>query len=220
VGVSKERAAENRRAIVAAASRLFRERGVDGVGLTELMKEAGFTQGGFYNHFPSKDALVAEVVASAMIEGGEQFAKRQRLLRPAAVDALSHHIEFYLSSGHRDDIDGGCPVAGFAGDARRLRDDARSNYAAGVEAMIGMIEGLVTASGGDLRGERTLRERATRIYCEMAGALLLSRAVKDVAPALASELLETSRRGVSAVAPSARRRAAPRGRSPKSLRGR
>ena len=49
--MSREKAAENRRAIVAAASQLFRERGVDAVGLNELMKHAGFTQGGFYNHF-------------------------------------------------------------------------------------------------------------------------------------------------------------------------
>jgi TetR/AcrR family transcriptional repressor of nem operon len=69
LGVSREKAAENRRAIVAAASQLFRERGVDAVGLNELMKQAGFTQGGFYNHFESKAALVAEVLASAMVQG-------------------------------------------------------------------------------------------------------------------------------------------------------
>ncbi len=68
MGVSREQAAENRRAIVAAATQLFRERGVDAVGLNELMKHAGFTQGGFYNHFESKAALVAEVFASAMAE--------------------------------------------------------------------------------------------------------------------------------------------------------
>src|SRR5580698_6889896 len=67
LGVSREQAAENRRAIVAAATQLFRERGVEAVGLNELMKHAGFTQGGFYNHFESKAALVAEVLASAML---------------------------------------------------------------------------------------------------------------------------------------------------------
>ena len=61
--MSREQAAENRRAIVAAATRLFRERGVEAVGLSELMKRAGFTQGGFYNHFESKADLVAEVLA-------------------------------------------------------------------------------------------------------------------------------------------------------------
>ena len=54
LGVSREQAAENRRAIIAAATQLFRERGVEAVGLNELMKHAGFTQGGFYNHFESE----------------------------------------------------------------------------------------------------------------------------------------------------------------------
>jgi len=63
VGVSKEQAAENHRAIVSAATQLFRERGTDAVGLSELMKHAGFTQGGFYNHFESKAALVAAGLA-------------------------------------------------------------------------------------------------------------------------------------------------------------
>jgi AcrR family transcriptional regulator len=76
--VSREQAAENRRAIVAAATRLFRERGVEAVGLSELMKQAGFTQGGFYNHFESKADLVAEVLASAIAEGNAEFAKMAR----------------------------------------------------------------------------------------------------------------------------------------------
>ena len=78
MGVSREQAAENRRAIVAAATRLFRERGVEAVGLSELMKHAGFTQGGFYNHFESKADLVAEVLASAIAEGNAEFAKMAR----------------------------------------------------------------------------------------------------------------------------------------------
>ncbi|SIO71916.1 transcriptional regulator, TetR family [Burkholderia sp. GAS332] len=74
MGVSRQQAVENRHAIVAAAEKLFRERGVDAVGLAELMKAAGFTQGGFYNHFKSKDALVAAVMEKAMEDGGETYA--------------------------------------------------------------------------------------------------------------------------------------------------
>ena len=69
MGVSKQQAIENKRAIVAAAEKLFRERGVAAVGLAELTKAAGFTQGGFYNHFKSKDALVAAVMEKAMEDG-------------------------------------------------------------------------------------------------------------------------------------------------------
>jgi AcrR family transcriptional regulator len=60
--ITKEQAVHNRERILAAAERLFRQKGVDAVGVAELMKEAGFTQGGFYNHFASKEALVSEVV--------------------------------------------------------------------------------------------------------------------------------------------------------------
>src|ERR1700677_3714722 len=73
MGVSKRQTAKNKQAIITAAERLFRERGVDGVGLNELMREAGFTQGGFYNHFESKDSLVAEVVATAMSASGPRL---------------------------------------------------------------------------------------------------------------------------------------------------
>ena len=105
MGVSREQAAENRRAIVAAATRLFRERGVDAVGLSELMKHAGFTQGGFYNHFESKADLVAEVLASAIAEGNAEFAKMARAPVDESTTALRGYINWYLSQTHRDDID-------------------------------------------------------------------------------------------------------------------
>ena len=110
MGVSREQAAENRRAIVAAATRLFRERGVEAVGLSELMKHAGFTQGGFYNHFESKADLVAEVLASAIAEGNAEFAKMSRAPVDESSTALRRYINWYLSQAHRDNIDHGCPV--------------------------------------------------------------------------------------------------------------
>ena len=72
--VSRQQAAENRQRIVEAASRLFRERGFDGVGVDAVMKEAGLTHGGFYGHFASKDALIAEAVAKAL---ADERAKNQ-----------------------------------------------------------------------------------------------------------------------------------------------
>jgi len=137
--VSREQAAENRRAIVAAATRLFRERGVEAVGLSELMKHAGFTQGGFYNHFESKADLVAEVLASAIAEGNGEFAKMAR----APVDEINHRssalLNWYLSQAHRDNIDHGCPVTGFAGDAPRLGAEAQSHFAGGLDDQITIL---------------------------------------------------------------------------------
>src|SRR5467141_5326859 len=196
LGVSREQAAENRRAIVAAATRLFRERGVEAVGLSELMKHAGFTQGGFYNHFESKADLVAEVLASAIAEGNAEFAKMARGPVDESTTALRRYINWYLSQAHRDDIDHGCPVTGFAGDAPRLGAEAQSHFAGGLDDQITILAGLIAESGSlAAAGERrTLRERAISLHCEMLGALVLSRSVAKATPALSNEILESVQR--------------------------
>jgi TetR/AcrR family transcriptional repressor of nem operon len=200
LGVSREQAAENRRAIVAAASRLFRERGVEAVGLSELMKHAGFTQGGFYNHFESKADLVAEVLASAMAEGNAEFSKMARAPLDETTTALRGYIDWYLSQAHRDNIEHGCPVTGFAGDAPRLGAGAQSHFAGGLDDQITILAGLLAESGSlTAKGERrTLREQAISLHCEMLGALVLSRSVAQAAPALSNEILENVRRDVLA----------------------
>ncbi len=201
MGVSREKAAENRRAIVAAATRLFRERGVEAVGLSELMKHAGFTQGGFYNHFESKADLVAEVLASAIAEGNAEFAKMARAPVDESTTALRRYINWYLSQAHRDNIGHGCPVTGFAGDAPRLGAGAQSHFAGGLDDQITILAGLIAESGSlaAAAGERrTLRERAISLHCEMLGALVLSRSVAQAAPALSNEILENVRRDVLA----------------------
>jgi len=194
--VSREQAAENHRAIVAAATQLFRERGVEAVGLIELMKHAGFTQGGFYNHFESKAALVAEVLASAMAEGTAELATNARAPVDESTTALRRYISHYLSQAHRDDIDHGCPVAGFAGDAPRLGAGAQSHYAGGLDDQITILAGLIAESGSlAVTGERrTLREQAISLHCEMVGALVLSRSVAKATPALSNEILESVQR--------------------------
>jgi TetR/AcrR family transcriptional regulator, transcriptional repressor for nem operon len=200
LGVSKEQAAENRRAIVAAATRLFRERGVEAVGLSELMKQAGFTQGGFYNHFESKADLVAEVLASALAEGNTEFAKFVSAPVDESTTALRRYIGWYLSQAHRDNIDHGCPVAGFAGDAPRLDAGAQSHFAGGLDDQMTILAGLIAESGSLAAegGRRTLREQAISLHCEMLGALVLSRSVAQAAPALSNEILDNVHRHILA----------------------
>jgi TetR/AcrR family transcriptional repressor of nem operon len=200
LGVSREQAAENRRAIVAAATQLFRERGVEAVGLNELMKHAGFTQGGFYNHFESKAALVAEVLAAAMAEGVAELTKSARAPVNESTTALRRYITYYLSQAHRDNIDCGCPVAGFAGDAPRLGAGAQAHFAHGLDDQITILAGLIAESGSQAAaGERrTLRDRAISLHCEMVGALVLSRSVVQTAPSLSNEILENVQRDVLA----------------------
>ncbi|MBA1145391.1 TetR/AcrR family transcriptional regulator [Mesorhizobium sp. CCANP35] len=200
MGVSREQAAENRLAIVAAATQLFRERGVEAVGLSELMKHAGFTQGGFYNHFESKAALVAEVLASAMAEKNAELVKNATAPVDESTTALRRYIVWYLSRAHRDDIDQGCPVAGFAGDAPRLGADAQSHYASGLDDQITILAGLIVQNGSPaVAGQhRTLREQAISLHCELVGALVLARSVAQAAPELSNEILENAERDVLA----------------------
>ncbi|OXI80204.1 TetR family transcriptional regulator [Burkholderia sp. AU31652] len=185
MGVSRQQAAENRSAIVAAAERLFRARGVDAVGLTELMKEAGFTQGGFYNHFKSKDALVAEVMEKAM---------QDRADSPNA-GSLDAQVALYLSAAHRDNVEAGCPLSGFAGDAPRLTDAARARYAHGLATYLDRLERMVATEGAT---PAQTRRDAVAVFSQMVGALVLSRAIAGTDPALADEILAAARETLTA----------------------
>jgi TetR/AcrR family transcriptional repressor of nem operon len=190
VGITTQQAAENREAIVTAADGLFRERGVDAVGLNELMGAAGLTRGGFYNHFASKNALVDTVLAKAMADGVDNLDRAITTAQDRGGDPLTERIDWYLSPEHRADIEHGCPNASFAGDARRLDPAARAHYAQGLAASLDRLTETVHAAGLS-EGER--RARAIALFSEMAGALLLARAVVDTDPALADEILDSTR---------------------------
>ena len=192
MGITKQQAAENREAIVAAADALFRERGVVAVGLNELTGAAGLTRGGFYNHFASKDALVDTVLATAMAIGSDNLDRAIMAARASGSDPLAERIDWYLSPEHRADIEHGCPNASFAGDARRLDPAARAHYAKGLAENLDRLTQIVDTPGLS-EGER----RAIALFSEMAGALLLSRAVADADPALADEILESARTGAA-----------------------
>src|ERR1700728_4008634 len=143
MGVTKEQAVHNRERILEAAERLFREKGVDAVGLAELMNEAGFTQGGFYNHFASKEALVSQVIGSAVDEGKQQLGAAIARSRRRGADPLIRQIKWYLSPTHRDDIACGCAIAGFTGEIPRLTKVAQASYADGLEDIFNQITQLV-----------------------------------------------------------------------------
>src|SRR5580692_3416955 len=107
VKVTKEKATENRAALVKAAGRLFRERGIDGVGVAEISKQAGLTHGALYAQFPSKEALAAEAFAAASQEGWSQI-KADRNGRPAT---LTDFLDHYMSFEHRDNLATSCPMS-------------------------------------------------------------------------------------------------------------
>jgi TetR/AcrR family transcriptional repressor of nem operon len=122
------------------------------------------------------------------------------VLRRKAEARLEKEINHYLSQGHRSDIESGCPVAGFSGDTPRLSVEARSQFAVGLDDLISILAGLIAEapSNPGKPDRRTLREQAISLCSQMVGALVLSRAVADPAPALANEVLESSRRNLLA----------------------
>ena len=186
MGISKEQAAQNREAIITAAERLFRDRGVDSVGVNELMEAAGFTRGGFYNHFKSKDALVAAVIDKAMRDGAAMLEPP-----PPSRDPLKAQIEFYLSPEHRADIEQGCPLSGFVGDVRRLDEASREGYAQGLEFRLEHLAGLLASKGAD---PAHARAEAINTFSQMVGGLMLARAVAQADPKLSDEVLAQTRR--------------------------
>lgn len=172
--ISKEQSRENRERVVETASTLFRERGFDGVAVADLMRAAGFTHGGFYNHFETKEALAAEALTRAF---DQMAAVRDRSAGLAEV------LTGYLSRAARGAPGKTCPAAALAGDAARQPPPVRAAFADGVEAM---IDSFAAQIGGP-----DARDRAVALLAQMVGALILSRGVPDEHP-LADELLKTT----------------------------
>ena len=175
--LTREKSAENRKTVVAIASRLFREKGFDGVGLDEIMREAGLTHGGFYRHFESKDKLAAEAVAHALAVSAE---------RQATVPSLADYVASYLSPRHRDGIGGGCVMAALAGDIARHGTEPRRRLGDAVREQMARLENWL---GG--RNVAARRQQAIATLAGMVGALVLARAVDDAT--LSDEILAAGR---------------------------
>ena len=161
--ISREQAQENHDKVVATAGRLFRERGFDGVAVGDLMKAAGFTHGGFYNHFNSKEALAAEALDQAF---------RQMDHHRAGVESLDDLLSQYLSEAARRAPGRACPAAALAGDVSRQGDLVKQVFAEGFERMVESMAARLP-EGPETRGE------AIALLSRMAGALALARAMPE-----------------------------------------
>lgn len=175
--VSREQAAENRRRIVETASRMFRERGFDRVGVDAIMKGAGLTHGGFYGHFRSKDDLAAEAITRAL----ERSTERQSRFTDFA-DLVSD----YLSEQHRANRADGCAIAALGPEMARYGEDIRRGVTAHVRAQLDRFSQLFRSGSAASR-----RKRAIATLAGIVGALMLARAVED--PALSDEILTAAR---------------------------
>src|SRR5271156_6123178 len=185
--ITKDRAAENRARVVDAAAKLFRAKGFEAGGGAELMRGAGMTHGGFYNHFASKEAVEAaacEQVFAKSVAKLESIAeipdKEDRRL------AFEHYRTHYVSRTARDATSASCPMVAFAGDVSRQSAEVRDVYAAGLRAYLDAFE-----RAGD-PGEAD-RSRAIKQFSELVGALTLARSVAAAAPELSDEILAAAR---------------------------
>src|SRR4029077_7826751 len=109
--LTRAEAANNRLSIIEASGRMFRERGFDAVPLVDLMKEAGFTHGGFYNHFASKEALAAEATSAAFKRANAELIRALKQTPKSGGNPMSQYVERYLSQRHRDARATGCTLS-------------------------------------------------------------------------------------------------------------
>jgi TetR/AcrR family transcriptional repressor of nem operon len=183
--VSKQQAAENRAALVREAGRLFRERGIDGVGVAEVSKAAGLTHGALYAQFPSKDALAAEALGEGLRASGTRLARITEREDATLGDLLDH----YISRRHRDDLAFGCPLAASASEIARQDRAVSERFVEGVRRMVAAVEKTLTSLP-----EKTRRERALTIVAAEIGAIAVARAAAKSDLGLSNEVLSASRR--------------------------
>jgi TetR/AcrR family transcriptional repressor of nem operon len=182
--VSRVQAAENRQNVIDVASRLFREHGFDGIGLKDLMKGAGLTQGAFYKQFASKDDLAAQASRRALESA---FSRWSAAAAENPKDPLGAVIAFYLSAGHREERMDGCPIVALGSDAARQGSGVKASFEAGIKAHLEVLGRMVAETHG--KGPKGKR-KAMAILSTMVGALTLSRAVND--PDLARGFLDAA----------------------------
>jgi TetR/AcrR family transcriptional repressor of nem operon len=186
---SKEHKQETHTRIVKKAAVLLREKGAHGIGVADLMKEAGLTHGGFYAHFDSREALVIEAFGYAMDRATERW--RKIVEQTPADKRLATIVEAYLTSVHRDDPGHGCAVPALGAEIARESPKTRKAFAAKVDQLIDVIADQIA----DVP-RKAARKQATSMLATMMGTLLLARiASSDEA---SDEILQAGREAVLA----------------------
>ncbi|MBI1330670.1 MAG: TetR family transcriptional regulator [Alphaproteobacteria bacterium] len=180
---------ETRKTILKVAARELREKGPDRLGVAEVMAAAGLTHGGFYAHFKSKDAFLAEALRTVFAQSRAKFAKAVEGM--PAEHALATFIDFYVSPSHRDNPGRGCPIVALNSDLPRQSKAFREAFEAGVNGLTGVITKWMEDAGVE-----NACNLAPSIISAMSGAVSLSRAISD--RTLSDNLLETSRDGIKA----------------------
>ncbi|WP_052310561.1 TetR/AcrR family transcriptional regulator [Granulicella mallensis] len=182
-----EQAKQNRQLILETASRMFKLHGMEDVSVADIMKQSGFTHGGFYNHFNSKEELAAEAVACAF-ENSAQRLSEKFASAGSPRKGFEKVIAEYLSPAYRDSSTGGCPAAALPADAARNGKEVQTAFADGIESYLDIF-----AAGMD-GNKQEARQQAVALLSSLVGSLMLSRAVKKSNPKLSDELLSSARK--------------------------
>lgn len=181
---------ETRNKVLKAAAAAVRAKGPDGLAVADVMAEAGLTHGGFYAHFPSKEALVVAALEEAFDQSRRRFARLTQGM--ANSEALAAFVDAYVSMEHRARREMGCPITALSSDLPRQPQAVRDAFDTGVRAMIGRLAAWLPDDVAPVQREGL----AVSLLAEMAGAVTLSRALSD--EQLAEQLLSESRRRIRA----------------------
>jgi TetR/AcrR family transcriptional regulator, transcriptional repressor for nem operon len=192
--ITKKRSEDNKARVIAGASKLFREKGFEGVGVADLMRAAGMTHGGFYNHFASKDELGAEACRQALagsvarmsaVAGIENKAER--------LAAMAAYQRNYVSKKARDAAASNCPMAAFAGEMPRQSEDVATAYAVGLRDYLNAFVAAMAGPGAGRTAANRARQKALVEFSMLAGALILARSVSRTDRKLSDEFLDAAK---------------------------
>jgi TetR/AcrR family transcriptional repressor of nem operon len=165
---------QTRERILRAAARAIRKHGYEGVGVADVMKEAGLTHGGFYAHFASRDVLLAQAAEQAGLESLESLSRAVDRAKPG--EELMTLVDSYLSDRHVEAPEQGlgCALAAAGSEVPRQNDEVRRAVSRRLKELIGLVERQCLDWGGNVA-----HEKAMAIVASMVGALLLARVVDD-----------------------------------------
>jgi len=163
---------ETRERILRAAARAIRKHGYEGVGVADVMKEAGLTHGGFYAHFESRDALLAAAAEQDVVESSEYLSRAIAAAKPG--QELMALVDAYLSDEHVAAREEGCSIAAAGSEVPRQHADVRRASRRRIKYLIGLIEGQFPEWG-----ESAAHDKAMAIAATLVGSVILARAVDD-----------------------------------------
>lgn len=175
--VNRPTLAIHRAAILEAAGRLFRCRGIGAVPLAEITRAAGLTHGAFYGHFDSKDALAAEACRASLREAAERWTRRAGRARAEGRDPVGALIDTYLTENHRDHPEDGCLLAAIGPELARAGAPLSDALDEGVAALAAVLERELARR--DPAGDLQARARQSlAILAALTGGIVLARACR------------------------------------------